>query len=246
MDKIGELRSEIEENRKLPIGDIYNQIRSLTLSYYVFQTNYAEMVTKITISPEASIHLHSFENQADFENVTREVIRLLHNFLASAKTLVDHTRIAVDRLYGETEFFNEYNEKKDKLLVKNPLQVFIQDLRNYAQHYTLPIVGSNLSFSRDAGFSHSWILDFRNFSPNYSWKALSKQFMEAASKPQMPLQILSEDYYDLIQEFYEWFGNRQHDLHGEEIENAVSTHNHLQKELDAATQSLINARTPKQ
>lgn len=113
--KINHLRLALEENQKKPIWDVYHQIHSLTLSFYVFQANYEQMKL-IDISLEEALDLHAPDNQEKFESVSMETILLFHNFLASAKTLVDHTRKTVERLYSETSFIEIYNDQKDVFL----------------------------------------------------------------------------------------------------------------------------------
>lgn len=226
IDKINHLILAMEVNQKKPIWDVYHQIRSLTLSFYVFQANYEQMKL-INISSDDALDLHAPDNQEQFESASREAIRLFHNFLASAKTLVDHTRNTVKRLYSGTSFMATYEAQKDDLLVNNPIQVFVQDLRNYAQHYTLPIIESDLSFHRDHGLSHKWTLNIKDFSPNYNWKNISIKFMEKYEyeNKQIPLEQLSCDYFNIIKDFYQWFGDKQQEFHGEAIKEAASEYN---------------------
>jgi len=60
-----------------------------------------------------------------------EIVCLLHNYLASAKTLIDHTRILVEELYKNTDFWAEYEARKKETFIDSPLAQFVQNLRNY-------------------------------------------------------------------------------------------------------------------
>src|SRR6266496_4224101 len=63
--------------------------------------------------------------------------RLLHNFLASVASLIDHTRNIV-RHYQSTTFAGEY-ERRVGQLADAPLPSFMKDFRNYLLHYRLPL-----------------------------------------------------------------------------------------------------------
>lgn len=56
---------------------------------------------------------------------------------------------------------------------------------------------------------------------------------------QIPLERLSCDYFNLINDFYQWFGDKQQEIHGEAIKEAVSEHNELQKDLMVTADTLI-------
>lgn len=82
-----------------------------------------------------------------FQNVRRPavrtrfegaVIRGLHNYVASAMTLVEHTRrVMRDRSGPIVEEF----ERRKQEVVANQEVPFIQGLRNYVLHHSLPFVG---------------------------------------------------------------------------------------------------------
>jgi len=68
----------------------------------------------------------------------KEVIRLLHNYVAGAKTLVDHTRNLINKYYSDSPFLKEYKAEVEKRFVTNPLAGFVEDLRNYTLYYQQP------------------------------------------------------------------------------------------------------------
>ena len=58
--------------------------------------------------------------------VLGEVTRKLHNFIASAKTYIDHTRAVIRDWYAGTDFLKEYNKEIEHRFVGNPLTGFIE------------------------------------------------------------------------------------------------------------------------
>src|SRR5687768_1473513 len=83
-----------------------------------------------------SLPLWDVRNYKDFHQLQLNVLRQFHNYLASAKTLVDHTRRLVEDVYKNTEFLEEYEVKKREQFAGKPLINFVQKLRNYTLHRT--------------------------------------------------------------------------------------------------------------
>src|SRR5437870_888912 len=133
--KIVELMEEIE---KLPgYRFYYEDFKGLDLSLYVFHTNFKELyalITGITTNPQAA-QLYTVENQEKLYLVGYDIVRRIHNFVASVKSLVDHTRNTHRKLYKDTDLFPDYQERINTDFAHNPQSQFIQELREYAQHY---------------------------------------------------------------------------------------------------------------
>jgi hypothetical protein len=51
---------------------------------------------------------------------------------------IEHTRIFMREQYGETPIIDRYQAKLESDLANNPLVRFVQDLRNYMLHKSLP------------------------------------------------------------------------------------------------------------
>ena len=102
----------------------------------IFLKNYKEL-------SEAILHFENYKNSLELfdqnkpegrEKYYNEITRLLHNFLASAKTLIEHTRIFLKKYYLNTKICERYKEKVKKEFEDDELSRFIQDLRNYILH----------------------------------------------------------------------------------------------------------------
>lgn len=215
--------------------EIYRNLRALQSSFQVFEMNFHELMCCLQPLTDVRQSL-SLYNQQKMENVDAliaETKRLLHNFLASAKSLVDHTRVIVKRLYEGHVFLDEYESKMNQDLAQNPVQKFIQRLRNYTQHYTLPILALQISFSDDLNFNVK--MDVKVLKRWNDWKS-SKTYLETLGD-NFCIATLASEYYALIYDFYTWLMNRQQELHQTDFENL----RRMEEELKAMEEQIINS-----
>jgi 1,4-alpha-glucan branching enzyme len=120
---------ELDEQIKATEGHrIQAKIRGLGSSYCVFESNYRWLVKALNYfgREEVLMELWKEDNRAKLESFTDEVTRLLHNFLAGAKSLVDHTRVFNDHMYEGHGFKKIYQEKVDRDLKHSPIVCFVQ------------------------------------------------------------------------------------------------------------------------
>lgn len=114
---------------------ILTEMNGLNASVYMFSENEGELVEsleEVTWSPEGwllftpplSHHLQAFR---------LEIGRLLHNFVASSLSLIDHTRRVKRGLYTDSERENAYDQKLTAAFVNDPLSEFVKGLRQYCQ-----------------------------------------------------------------------------------------------------------------
>ncbi len=133
-DRLNELRASVLNDVMQKAGD------RLFLTFNIFSGNYLELkkACEIVENPDIGLKLMSEPMKGAGVQAHMEVMRLFHNFLASAKSLVDHTRAFVDDHYAGTAFKQGYDQKVQAELASDPLIKFIQDLRNHMLHRGLP------------------------------------------------------------------------------------------------------------
>jgi hypothetical protein len=102
-------------------------------SYYVFLVSQGELKAFLDhIAANAvSVHMWDMRHRYRLDYAQREVVRLLHNYVAAAFFLVDATRVFVNEHYEDTALFREYNDRVKRDFREAPLHRFLQDLRNY-------------------------------------------------------------------------------------------------------------------
>ncbi len=84
----------IEEARKDPAVFRAARFNHFTLSFEIFVGNYADLkrVLEYHDDPRNSNDLAPLRNRYQVEKLYRDVRHYLHNYVASALSLVDHTR----------------------------------------------------------------------------------------------------------------------------------------------------------
>jgi hypothetical protein len=194
------------------------QLEALRISHRLFASNYTELIAFLDLieSEKVAIPLHDVKRRREFIQVLDEVTRLLHNFLASAKTLIDHTRSHIRRLYQAHPFSDEYNSKLKEQLASSPVRSFVQDLRNYTQHYTLPLAGSHTSWNRESGLTITYFVDAKELRKWDNWAYKSRQYLNTFDEI-MPVRQIASDYFSLVNKFYEWLHSRQLEVNSEQL-----------------------------
>ena len=68
--------------------------RSLNITHHIFSLNYDELKELLhQLKKTDAILLWDIRNQEDFRQFQIQILQKFHNFLASLKTFVDHTRL---------------------------------------------------------------------------------------------------------------------------------------------------------
>ena len=111
---------------------VFSWVRYAQTAFRVYEENWRDLrshVDKLQ-DPRFTLPLHSIDHPARMDDYTLEFSRLLHNFLSAAHTLVDHTRIAVKKLYSGDPFENEFKQKLEQILLDSGIRQFVARLRN--------------------------------------------------------------------------------------------------------------------
>lgn len=226
----------VDSVKTLPGWEVKLTLERFSLSVYIFQGNYNDLLEPITNYKKAEkfFELQDVRNADALEFFFKYITRLFHNFLAAAMTLVDHCRILIRDFYAAekyAEFVAEYDLRKTEYFVQNPLHQFIQKLRNYSLHKALPIVGSTINLSNLTG---NLIVRYSSLRDDFQWGPYAGIFLEDKGETG-ELEELVTEYHNLVIEFYDWFYGRQMEVHAEEI-----------AELNALNERVQNSRwTPK-
>ncbi|GER75214.1 hypothetical protein [Weizmannia acidilactici] len=215
---------------------IINKIDNLQLSYTVFRRNYEELnklLSKYESDQDLALQLMVRDNRESFNAFLGEITRLLHNFLVSVKSLVDHTRIFYQEEYEGTEFENDYNEKIEEHFSNVPVSKFVQELRNYTLHKALPLTGATINIDKEKGMSQSITLNIDSLRDWKKWSKLSREYMDSNDK-NLVLRKTVNDYAQKVEEFYKWFGNCLQEIHKEALEELEELQNKQRERYEEA------------
>lgn len=202
-----------EELEAMPELARIQQIDIQKLSYFVFEDNTAELRRVLDFHGDLKQNLPLFDtdNRDSLDALQREIGRLLHNFVASANTLIDTTR----RLYEKYEngAFPDYQTKIDSEFVTDPLSRFVKGLRNYAVHYEAPPLISKISFSigENGNLKSQIVLPSKKLL-GFKWDAEAKRYITDCGE-EIVLDSVVNDYYHKVSNFYNWFYRRLNEIH---------------------------------
>jgi hypothetical protein len=214
----GELMDEI---LAMPEYRLRQDLQGLNTSIYIFDKNYVELrgIIKFLTDDPAGQSLSAARNDNGLHTVQIEVLRRLHNFVAAVESLVGHTRRLYNKLYRESGAFPEYLAQIAARFTNDPLSQFVQNLRQYCQHYGAPDIGIRLSVRRaESEFveRRTVFLALDNLREFGSWNARAKEYMEGLTGEVEVLGIVTQ-YRDKVIEFYKWFQSRQLQIHSGEL-----------------------------
>lgn len=238
-ERILALGKAIEASRAFEVN---RRQTSLQITYYVFSRNMAELEAHLLAFRDPRMQeLWNVKRRNDLHQYLREVTRHLHNGLAAAKTLVDHTRVTADELYEGTDFADEYATKVKATFNASTLSHFVQDLRNYVLHKELPAAQAHLQYTSgraaDGEMRGTPSLDLSirlNVAELKTWQGFTKParaYIDTLPDQVDLLNIVSQ-YKTLVEGFYQWFGRRQVEIHAKDVEEVRP----LQDELRALFQ----------
>jgi len=226
-----------KEMQASPAMDYFNRRKLRAFSVNIFQGNFLELINTCDMveNPKNGLMLMSEEHRRTSGlEAHMEVMRLFHNFLASAKSLIDHTRVFVDEHYGKTPLVQIYQQKITIDFATDPLMKFIQDLRNYMVHCGLPSGSMSLSIKRNPETgSHTMESTVSIYKKNLllwgKWTSVSLSYLEAADE-EIKISTLSKAYEGKVRIFSEWLDDELQKHH----ELDIKAYKKLQEEYTAA------------
>jgi hypothetical protein len=174
--------------------------------YAVFMPNRDELIALLDRAkndPELAIEL--FQNmwrpnvRMQFEGA---VMRALHNYVASAMALVEHTRrIMRDRSGPIVDEF----ERRKLAVLDHPEIQFIQNLRNYVLHRSLPFIGHQVRVQPEPGVdaTSEIRLSTRELRAWDKWSAAARRLIDS-NEDELALRPIVDVHAALVIDLNEW------------------------------------------
>jgi len=197
---------------------------SIRRIFYIYQRNYQDLANIFAEmqKPEVFLPMWSMGNPLAIPALLDEVVRLLHNFVASAEMWVDHTRRLMRQAYNGTKIGQEY-DREIQARFRNDLPTgFVKDLRNYTLHSELPAPLANLYIVADqksengepasdgptpVSMTHSFILSRDTLLAAFDWTGRSRAYLLAAPK-NIDIGQAVDLHHAQLQAFYLWLDER--------------------------------------
>jgi len=193
---------------------IASKIRPVGISLYVFNQNYNELKQFLVAyaKPDVALEISRVGNRKKLDAFMMEVTRRLHNYLASAMSLVDHSFLLVRALYKGTAFEKEYHIERNRRFAESPQFQFVQQLRNYALHESIIDAVAITSFGRDKPLDTSIKLQLETLRTWKGWKGRAREYLKKMPEDVKLLDLI-ESYTAEVKGFYDWINIRQQQIH---------------------------------
>ncbi|MEB0149251.1 hypothetical protein [Pseudomonas sp. CCC2.2] len=209
-----------------------NQVKMRSFSLNIFQMNALELMeeTQKIRDPDVGLFLMSHDNQEAGDQAHRELSRHIHNFVASSKTLVDHTRVFITENYANTEIQEKTNKEIEGTFLNSPVSKFVHDLRNYMLHKGLPNSHMFLSGNNDPDnkrgmtFTTGIRFDTKSLLEYTRWTAPAKRYIEEAGE-HIDIHQFTEQYLAIINKFHTWLDLLLSEHHKEDLVNLAKLQN---------------------
>jgi len=208
----------LRELEEAPAQKRLDAIKALRHSFYVFTTNYEELERALTYHDDTGNlrELWEVRKQYRLRQLQRELLRLLHNFVAAALSLIDHTRVLYRKLYEPYGLMPLYTQQVAHSFHKDGASQFVVGLRKFCQHYRLPNLTSLVSFEREKALALSIYLPKADLAGFDGWSSVAKVYLDQ-SPDQIDIRRCLREYYVNVRQFYGWFGEQQQAIHAPDV-----------------------------
>ncbi|WP_071286998.1 hypothetical protein, partial [Mycolicibacterium llatzerense] len=209
---VEEMKARESYLESLPGAQFKDDIRAMNFCSYTMSHNGVALETHVRQFMGAPILQEELSD--DFEN---ELVRLLHNFLASVTSLIDAQRVVMRHRWpdeGQTPKFaqTEYRHALAKYFRPGESE-FVVKLRNYCTHRSIvsPGLETTISWEQGGPMMHRNTLTLtRNDLLEWdSWGAAARSYLEGQNES-FELAPIVERYTGAARDFYQWFWDEMH------------------------------------
>jgi hypothetical protein len=200
MQPSDDLNSRIQTH---PGKRILDGIEAYTFSKDIFAGNAIQLRLLALPLEDISdpLKVGGVEQRAKLQALFHEVIRLFHNFLASGKTLIDHTRNLMNEEFVTDQHRSEYKAEVNRIFVDNQIARFTQDFRNYVLHRAIPHIALNYTLEPERIALNLQLIPMSEWE---NWSPPARAFIEA-HKPAVRILELVDRYEAMVKSFHETF-----------------------------------------
>jgi hypothetical protein len=212
-----------------------NRSHQRTFTLNIFRMNAQELIeiTRRVNDPDEGLRLMSQNNREAGQQTHREVTRRIHNFVAAALTLVEHTRIFMRQHYSDTSILDRYQAKVDAEFANEPLVKFVQDLRNFMLHKGLPGSEMFLNFKSNPDLPNGGGVLTTGIRIRAAqlltwdgWSVPARTFIEKAGEF-VDIRAFAEAYTDNIVSFHDWLQDELDQFHLADLDELRALQNSM-------------------
>jgi hypothetical protein len=229
--KAGELMQKLHASAG---AQFLNRAHERSFSFNVFEMNAVALVeaARRLEDPSQGVPLMVQNNREAGQQAHRELNRHVHNFAASALTLVEHTRGFMRKHYDGTQLLTTYEQEAARVFGNSPVAQFVQGLRNYMVHRGLPKSQMFLTFNAhpDGDGSGTTRTGVRYSTASLlewdGWKAVARAYLTQAGED-LNIQDVAQEYLTLVNQFKNWLDGQLEAHHRRDLEELLELQSQL-------------------
>jgi hypothetical protein len=188
-----------------------SDLLALKRSLGVFVRNCDELLgfLSTTDDPLTAIRLWAVQNREGFDRFLDEVDRLLHNVVAAAMSLREHTyrvRAKWLKLDQRDRIREEHDERVRQVFAESRTAQLVGGLRIIVQHRKLPRLLGHASHAPGQAFESKIHLDSDDLLEWDGWSPAVRAFLQEGEEP-VELDELVAEYREAVVSFHTWFGD---------------------------------------
>lgn len=193
-----------------------NRQKQKSFSLNIFSGNYKELneTLKLIENVENGILFWNPEFNEEKDQIHREANRLFHNYIASAKTLIEHTRNHMKSFYKGMPIWEIYTNKIAEEFSADPLCKFVQDLRNYILHKGTPPSRISFRMTRDNSAESSVEMDVAALLLWGGWSKEAVEYLNGSGN-HLKFSTVVTEYGEKITTFHNWLDQELYNIHQE-------------------------------
>jgi hypothetical protein len=211
-------------NKELLASEGYNVVSRLYKfhqSLKIFLANYNDLEDAVNrhVGNSRLFDIRDTEKRKAASDEMFEALRHLHNTVAAALSLVDHTRNFYNEFYQERNLIPDYQEQIRLRFAVDGLSQFVKCLRKFCQHYRIPLASSTLWIDNEQGRHTRSINLLKSDLTEFSgWSAEAKEYIKGLPD-RIDLLSVMKAYRDHVIGFYEWFDRQLNEVHRSDLEH---------------------------
>lgn len=196
--------------------------RSFSLNIFLMNAQELIGITQQVHDPDEGLRLMSQDNREAGQQTHREINRRIHNFVASALTLVEHTRIFMRDQYDGTQVLADYEKQVRDEFADDPVSQFVQKLRNYMMHKGLPNSEMFLEMHQDpdsgqgASLQTGVRLNTESLLEWEGWGAIAETYIKSSGE-HIDVKQLTDEYTAKVAAFHERLQKTLDRHHGDDL-----------------------------
>lgn len=186
---------------RTPGGKIWNDLKGLDDTAWIFYTSISELIDEICIFGERSkdAEFWNKSNEKTADHYTREVKRKLYYCTSSLMTLVD-----ISRNFDKRHKVDGSSIKRSEIFTTLGLHNFLQDLRNFNTHWRIAEANWSIKYDMESGTRTAHFqIDKKDLLAWSNWTANAKKYIQELEDSVDVYKILAT-YKKQAQAYYAW------------------------------------------